>query len=132
MLIHTIFNIRIATFVSMKRNYSFISFMFGCFVLAAMLIQSVHSFHHLEEEFSKEKCYHDYSEGKPQLTHSHENEHCFVCEFAFSNSVAFESFTFYFRKTELPTAYTFSYSKEITNHFKGSLFALRAPPVFIV
>lgn len=120
------------TFVPMKRKYALISFVFAWAVLTAMLIQSVHSFHHLEEEFSKEKCHHELTNNKAELTHSHEKDHCFVCEFAFSTTVSYDAFTFQFNKTELPTAYTFTYSKEITNHFKGSLFALRAPPFFIV
>lgn len=120
------------TFVPMKRKYALISLLFAWAVLTAMLIQSVHSFHHLEEEFSKEKCHHEHTNNKAELTHSHENDHCFVCEFAFSTTVSYDAFVYQFNKTELPSAYTFTYSKEITNHFKGSLFALRAPPFFIV
>lgn len=129
MLIQAIFCILMVTFVAMKRNYSFISFMFGCFVLAAMLIQSVHSFHHLEEEFSKEECYHDYSKNQTQLTHSHEVEHCFVCEFAFINSTTLPTFSFEFRSPDFFIKNSVFYSNEITLFFKGSLFSLRGPPV---
>lgn len=116
----------------MKRKYSIGNFIFGLAVLLAILLQSAHSFHHLEETLSAEKCHHDYSENKTQITHSHHFEHCFVCEFTFSNFINPDFSTYNFPKVEISTSYSFVQSKEITQFFCGSLFALRAPPRFIV
>ena len=117
------------TFVPMKRKYALISFVFAWAVLTAMLIQSAHSFHHLEEEFSKEKCHHDHTNNKTELTHSHEKDHCFVCEFAFINSTQHVTHSFEFRLTDFYIKNSVFYSNEITPYFKGSLFSLRGPPV---
>ena len=116
----------------MKRKYSIGSFLFGFAVFFAILLQSAHSFHHLEETISAKKCHHDYSENTSQITHSHHFDHCFVCEFTFSNSIKTEFLSFKFKKVEISSSYSFAKSKEITQFFCGSLFALRAPPTVIV
>jgi len=120
------------TFAIMKRKNSIGSFLFGLTIFLALLIQSIHSFHHIEEAFSKQHCHHDYSESKQQITHSHEFDNCFTCEFAFSTSIKSEVFSFDFKKIQVSETYTFFHSREITQFFCGSLFALRAPPTFIV
>lgn len=105
----------------------------GLMILFAILFQSFHSFEHLAKQFSEKKCHHVYHEHKTELTHGHDGlEKCFVCEFAFSSYTTTPIKYFEFRKTEVSTSYTFFYSKEITQKFRGSLFALRAPPCFIV
>lgn len=102
-------------------------------VLAAVLLQSIHAIHHIDESFKEKKCHHIYAKNKTEITHSHNNfEHCFVCEFTFSNSVTSDFFTFQYKKSTFLTSYSCFHSKEITQFFKGSLFALRAPPSFIV
>lgn len=117
----------------MKKRNSILSFSFGLLVVFALLLQSVHSIHHLEETFVEKKCRHDTSKSNAQITHSHHNlDHCFVCEFTFSTAVKSSFFTFEFKKLVVATSYSFFHSREITNYFKGSLFALRAPPTFIV
>jgi hypothetical protein len=116
----------------MKKKAVIISLSFALMVLSAILLQSVHSYHHLEKFISEKHCNHTYAENKTEINHSHHDlDHCFACEFTFSTSIKSEFFTFTFYKIQLPVGYTFSYSKEITNHFKGSLFSLRAPPSFI-
>lgn len=117
----------------MNKKSVVISLSFAVTVLLALLLQSVHSYHHLEKFISEKHCKHHYAVNKTELSHTHsELEHCFACEFTFSNSVKSELFQFNFPINSLQVGYTFSYSKEITNHFKGSLFSLRAPPTFIV
>ncbi len=113
----------------MKRKYALISFVFAWSVLTALLIQSVHSFHHLQEDFSKEKCHHEHTNNKAELTHSHENDHCFVCEFAFINSTTLPVFSFEFQSVDFYQKDLILHSNEITLYFKGSLFSLRGPPV---
>jgi hypothetical protein len=100
-------------------------------ILIALVLQSFHSYEHLLKLFTEKQCHHKY-DNKAEIGHAHhELDHCFACEFTFSTSIKSEFFTYNLYKNQLPTRYTFSYSKEITNHFKGSLFALRAPPIFI-
>ena len=102
-------------------------------VMSAILLQSLHSFHHLEEFIAEKHCNHKYAQNKTEIGHAHEGfDHCFVCEFTMSNYTPTHFYSFNFRKIEVSTSYTFCYSKEITQSFRGALFALRAPPTVIV
>jgi hypothetical protein len=93
-----------------------------------MLFQSIHSFEHLSQQISEKKCHHKYTSSK-EITHQHHNfDDCFVCHFSVSNFVSSGTFNFECQKTTFPSGYSFFKSKEITQFFKGSLFALRAPP----
>jgi hypothetical protein len=114
----------------MKRKHSIGSFLFGLTIFLALLIQSVHSFHHIEEAFSKEHCHHDYSKSKHQITHSHEFDNCFTCEFAFSSSLKITSNENYFKLIEFSKKEIFNFYNKTPNHFSGSLFSLRGPPMF--
>jgi len=117
----------------MEKKNRILSLFFGWAVLFAIVLQSVHTFNHLEQELSTKECHHKYAKNKTEFTHAHHNnDHCFVCEFAFSTSLKSEFTAFQFKKIEIPVSYSFFYSKEITQSFRGSLFALRAPPSFIV
>ena len=121
------------TFVGMKIKNSLLSFVFGLAVLFAIVLQSTHSFVHLEKELTQKQCLHHYTKNQSQFTHAHHNlDRCFLCEFAFSTSLKSDSFSFTFKKVEIPVSYSYFYSKEISQSFRGSLFALRAPPSCIV
>lgn len=122
-----------STFATMKRKFVIINALMGLVVLLAILFQSVHSFEHLAKQFSEKSCHHKSVNHKYELNHGHHNwEKCFACEFTFSSYFSSENQIFAFYKTTISTRYSISYSKEITQFFKGSLFALRAPPSFIV
>lgn len=102
-------------------------------ILFAIFFQSFHSFEHLVKQISEKKCHHSHHGHKTDVNHGHDGlEKCFVCEFAFSSYTPSPIKSFVFKKAEVVTSYTFCYSKEITQKFRGSLFALRAPPSFIV
>jgi hypothetical protein len=102
----------------------------GLVVLSAILFQSIHSLEHLAKQFSEKTCHHKYVHHKFELNHSHHDwEKCFACEFTLSSYFSNEIQTFDFHKVVISTKYTFSHSKEIILYFKGSLFALRAPPL---
>lgn len=117
----------------MKKKYSILSFLFGLTILFAIVLQSVHSFNHLEKSLSEKICHHKYAKNKTIIGHAHNDlEHCFVCEFTFSTSLKSDIFSYSFKKIIIPDSYSFFYSKEITQSFRGALFALRAPPSFIV
>lgn len=117
----------------MIKKISLVSFVFGLALLFAIVLQSLHLFVHLEKELTQKQCIHHYAKNQNQLTHEHHNlERCFVCEFAFSTSIKSDSYSFPFMKVAIPFSYSYFYSKEITQSFRGSLFALRAPPSCIV
>ncbi|MGL2962448.1 hypothetical protein ACSVH2_01360 [Flavobacterium sp. RSB2_4_14] len=117
----------------MKRKLLTGNALMGLMILFAIFYQSFHSLEHLAKKFSEKKCHHVYHNHKTEVNHGHDGlEKCFVCEFAFSSYTSSPVKSFEFRIKEVPTSYTFFYSKEITQKFKGSLFSLRAPPSFIV
>jgi len=118
------------TFAVMKRKYSIGSFLFGLTIFLALLIQSIHSFHHIEEVFSKEHCHHEYSQSKHQITHSHEFDKCFSCEFAFSSSLKLISKESYYLVIEVFKKEIFNFYNKTPKHFSGSLFSLRGPPMY--
>jgi hypothetical protein len=105
----------------------------GLVVLLAILLQSFDAMSHLEKQFSEKHCHHKYDHSKTDISHAHEGlDHCFTCEFTFSSFISPSKLTFITPKVQVATKYSSYYSKEITQSFRGSLFALRAPPVFIV
>lgn len=99
-------------------------------VLFSMLLQSVHSYEHLAKLFSEKECHHHYSQ-KTEINHQHHPfDHCFVCEFTFGSYLETTLFSIKNRITiAVFQQYSFLY-KSTSQFFKGSLFALRAPPEF--
>ena len=98
-------------------------------VLFTMLIQSLHSFEHLHEVFDEKECHHKYT-GNTEISHQHHPfDHCFVCEFTFGNFVPTAFYVYKSIEKQNPIPYFSIDSNEIHLQFKGSLFALRAPPV---
>jgi hypothetical protein len=93
-----------------------------------MLVQSIHSFEHLQQLLQEKECHHKYT-GKTEISHQHHPfDHCFVCEFTFTSFVSKSPYDYTCIEHHNSTAYFSFYSKEILLQFKGSLFALRAPP----
>ena len=117
----------------MKNKKYLLSISFALLLLSAIVLYSAHGINHLIK-FDSEICHKKHSsDSKTEISHGHHDvEHCFACEFTFSSSINSKIVTFQFNKIEIVTPYTTSYSKEITQNFKGSLFSLRAPPPFIV
>jgi hypothetical protein len=116
----------------MKKKFVILNSFLVLAVLFTMLFQSVHCYEHLAKQLSEKKCEHKYTSSQ-EITHQHQNfDHCFVCNFTLSNFISSDISCFEFQKITIPSGYPFFKSKEITQFFKGSLFALRAPPIFIV
>ena len=116
----------------MKKKIVIINTFLVFAVLFAMLFQFVHSYEHLAKQLSAKECHHKYASSH-EITHQHHDfDHCFVCHFSVSNFLASDIHFFEFKNTTISSGYSFCKSKEITQFFKGSLFALRAPPIFIV
>lgn len=115
----------------MKKKFYIFNLLFSGAVLFAMLFQSVHSYEHLVEQLSTKKCLHEQNDNQTNITHQHKNfDNCFVCHFAFSPFKLSESYFFRIKKTTYTSNFLFICQKEISILFKGSLFALRAPPIF--
>jgi hypothetical protein len=91
----------------------------------------VHSYEHLAKQLSEKECHHKYT-SRHEITHQHDDvEHCFVCNFNLSSFVASGIHYFEFQKNIVSSGYSFFKSSEIPQFFKGSLFALRAPPMIL-
>ncbi|MEN9488453.1 MAG: hypothetical protein RL494_718 [Bacteroidota bacterium] len=116
----------------MKKKFVIINSLLAIVVLFSILFQSLHSYEHLVKQISEKHCHHKPTSGA-QITHQHHNfDHCFVCDFTLGSFISASISSYQCIKSPISTGYSFAYAKEITNFFKGSLFALRAPPCFIV
>ncbi|WP_073414917.1 hypothetical protein [Flavobacterium defluvii] len=116
----------------MKKKIVVVNFFMSFTVLFAMLFQTVHSYEHILKQASEIHCEHKYTAGQKQITHSHSvDANCHICHFAFSTFIPNSFQAVSFHKITVETSYKFFYSKVYTAFFKGSLFALRAPPPFI-
>jgi len=116
----------------MKKKFIILNSFLVFAVLFSMLFQYVHSYEHLAKQLSEKKCDHKYTSSQ-EITHQHHNfDHCFVCNFIISNFIYSNISYFEFKKIIIPSGSTFFKSREITQFFRGSLFALRAPPSFMV
>ncbi|MFT3793682.1 hypothetical protein [Flavobacterium sp.] len=116
----------------MKKKFALLNLSLLFAVLSSILFQSVHSFEHIVAEFTEHKCEHSHATGKDQITHQHHNfDHCYSCEFSFSNFVAPQIFEFSFFAPYKTIPYFFTVP-ETPTAFSGSSYALRGPPFFIV
>lgn len=116
----------------MKKKIVVVNLLMSFAVLFAMLFQTVHSYEHILRQASEKHCEHKTTAGQKQITHSHTvDANCHICHFAFSTFIPNSFQALSFHKITVETSYKFFYSKVYTAFFKGSLFALRAPPAFI-
>ena len=113
----------------MKKKFVLLNTFLMLAVLFSMLFQYVHSYEHLAKQLSEKECHHKYT-SKQEITHQHISfDHCFVCDFTISTFISSDIFNFEFKKIIIPSGYSLLNSRKITQFFKGSLFALRAPPI---
>lgn len=116
----------------MKKLKALLNFVLPFAVLFAMLFQTVHSYEHVSKQLLEKKCFHK-SNSSQEITHQHHNyDTCYVCNFTVASFISSDIAHFEFKKINHFSGYTFFKSREITSYFKGSLFALRGPPSFIV
>lgn len=116
----------------MKKKIAIHNLVLTFAVLFSMLFQTVHNYEHFAKQLSEKKCYHK-SNSSQEITHKHHNyDTCFVCNFTVGSFISSDISHFEFKNTSYFSGYSFFKSREITSYFKGSLFALRAPPRFIV
>jgi hypothetical protein len=112
-----------------KNKFAIINFCLSTVVLVSILFQSVHSYEHIYEQLTSEKCDHE-QHLTEEITHDHHGfDHCFACEFTFSNFTKTEFFSFTFLKNQNIFKPEFAISPSKTTFFCGSLFFLRGPPL---
>lgn len=98
-------------------------------VLSAMLFQTIHSYEHVFKQLSETPCQHHTSANQKEITHSHATDtNCHICHFAFSTYLPTPFQVLFFQKIQFEKVVAFTYTKAVSTFFKGSLFALRAPP----
>jgi hypothetical protein len=116
----------------LKTRVAIIQLLLSGAFLFALLYPSFDGIGHLEETLAEKHCDHKYAQGKNEINHSHhELEKCFACEFTFSQFINTDIISFGYKRPIIHSGYTISKSKEITQFFRGSLFAHRGPPQFI-
>jgi hypothetical protein len=97
--------------------------------MGAIILQSLHAFHHLEQFVTAQLCNHQYALNKTEISHAHKGfEHCFICEFAFSSSVQIENVDFNLYNNSLFYKSSFLSTSKCISFFSGSSFSLRGPP----
>ncbi len=113
----------------MKNKFSIVSLVLTVTVLCSMLFQSVHKYEHIATQLAEVHCTHE-KKSATEITHHHDGyDFCGICAFkvssftfVFSNTITIENFDLVTQKTAVT-------SPEINSFYKGSLFALRAPPL---
>jgi hypothetical protein len=108
------------------------SFGLAMIILVALLVQSAHSFHHFIEDNSKKECHHKKINNESQITHNHDFDHCFACEFVLFKGVFASSFSIPFYNVDYYPNKAFVNYNPLISFFKGSLFTLRGPPVCLL
>ena len=117
----------------MNKKLHFTNFIVVFAMAFAMLFQSVHSVEHLSQIVTEKACVHNETNSKTNITHEHHGiEKCNLCDFTFNHftspiKVKFELYSPDFNTPKIVSTYV-----TIKPNFEGSLFSLRAPPIFIV
>ncbi|WP_345144057.1 hypothetical protein [Flavobacterium ginsengiterrae] len=112
----------------MKKNLKCINILLPLVVLFAILFPAIHSYEHIHNHNSNSKKTELHHTAKTEFKIHKHHEECAICHFKFSpvTTFTFEPFEFY--KNSFITSFVVFYSKSYSSYFKGSLFALRAPP----
>jgi len=114
----------------MKKKFQFLKLLLPIIVLFAILFPAIHSYEHIHNHTSSQKIAVKYHSDKSVFkVHDHANEECAICHFKISPVATFSFEPFVFYTSNSITSFVVFYTKAYSNFFKGSLFALRAPPV---
>lgn len=111
----------------MKKKLQLLNLGLMLAVLFAVSYQSLHAFsHHITEDVE-----HNHSKSNKNLVYKvSEKEDCLVCDFKFAAFLSPEIFTFQFTSFYQNVTYLFSIPENVIA-FRGSLYSLRGPPIFI-
>ena len=112
------------------KNKNLISKLLLFSLVASFLLQTAHSYEHFVLQSKKEICQHENSNNsKKQITHEHAAaEQCKVCGFSISSFIENSFIVFTVSDFVANQIYSFSKNDQNIPFYKGSLFALRAPP----
>lgn len=115
----------------MKNKIILINLSLMVAVLFAMLFQSLHGYEHIIKDHSTPKCHLKHLTSQNQITHEHNSiEHCFACEFTFSNYKSAEIQIVSFVASLPCFKSTFYYVKRLHSFYNGISYSLRGPPFF--
>ena len=118
-------------FAKVKKYLSHISISILVAVLSSILFQSVHTFEHILAEFSEQKCEHLYDTGQEQITHEHHDfDHCFSCDFHFSNYVVTDILSIQRYFTATYNNY-FDLVTDQISYYSGIHYLVRGPPTLL-
>ncbi|PXY42113.1 hypothetical protein DMB65_02430 [Flavobacterium cheongpyeongense] len=113
----------------MKKKWILISIILSMAVLFSILFQSIHSYEHHSLQIQKKE-HHHLSNEKALIIDDHSAfEKCFTCDFSFSLFTVLTVYLLPFYKNSSKNYSPFYYFQQHSLFFKGSLFALRAPPI---
>ncbi|KDN56542.1 hypothetical protein [Flavobacterium seoulense] len=115
----------------MKKKYTIINVFLALAVLFSILFQSIHAYEHHSEQIAA-KYSQQHSKNKTDINNDHSvSEKCFSCDFSFSSFTTHDFYVFSFHKNNVVKTSVSLFFEKSTSFFTGSLFALRAPPIFL-
>ena len=118
-------------FYGMKKKHIITNVLLSIALLFSILFQSIHSFEHHSIGLAEKNCHHSDSKNKKELTHWHSiAEKCPTCDFSFSSFTTTPFFMLQFPNKSVATTFYSFLSHQHSSFFTGSLFSLRAPPLF--
>lgn len=113
----------------MKKKFKFICVFMLLLIVFVILFPVIHSYEHIQNHTSKHKTtFQNHTHKGEFKIHNHSYEECPICHFKFSPVSTFSFIHFDFYKSFSVIPYVNFYFKIYSIFFKGSLFALRAPP----
>lgn len=112
----------------MKKKFKFINLLLPLIVLFAILFPVIHSYEHIHNHSSNSKKTELHHTAKTEFKIHKYHEECAICHFKFSPVTPFTFEPIEFYKSSFIISFVSFYSKNYSSYFKGSLFALRAPP----
>ena len=114
----------------MKKKHIIINVFLSMAVLFSILFQSIHAYEHHSEQIAAKHSQH-HSKNKVETNNNHSvSEKCVTCDFNFYSFTTADFFVFQFYVNSAVKAFTSFFSQQSSSFFKGSLFSLRAPPIF--
>ena len=117
----------------MKKIKLLLSLSLAMTVLFSILFQSLHSYAHFVQQFSKTECHHKYNvKHTAEITHQHHSfDDCKVCHFSFGSYITPQVFPYSLHSNYEQTPYFYEKGKTFIS-FPGSLYSLRGPPSVII
>lgn len=118
-------------FSEMKKKIIIINVFLSMAVLFSILLQSIHSYEHNSEQITAKLSNQHHSKNKIETSSKHNvSEKCFICKFNFYSFTTAAFFVFQFQINSAVRTVPLFFSHQYSSFFTGSLFSLRAPPLF--